>query len=82
MSDLPRRVPGARLQELVEPPEGGWFTPVGWPTEDDRRKATETVADLMRVVAPYLESVGVPADEQTEEFFTRVLDGVRRLSPD
>jgi hypothetical protein len=79
VSSLPKRVPGAGLEQPVEPPDGGWFgTPVEWPTEDeDLIRARDT----QRVLAHYLDGSDLPDGQAGAALFDRVLDGIKRLGP-
>lgn len=73
MSDLPRRVPGAHLNQVCLAPTDGWFaTDERWPTEDPDSA----------VLARYFGDGGGATALDAEVLLRRVLDGLDRLGAD
>jgi hypothetical protein len=71
-SNLPKRVPGARLPSAAPAPEGGWFgTDVAWPTDDPDATAIRHICGH-----------GLIDGAEAEALFHRVLDGLHRLNGD
>lgn len=77
MTDLPKRIPGAKRPGQVEPPKGGWFgRPVEWPSQDHDLVLAK---NIRRVMAHYLKGSDLPAGAEAASLLERVLDGFKRL---
>jgi hypothetical protein len=71
MSDLPKRVPGAQLQQ-TDPPPGGWFGPqIEWP-HVDLDKGSSVFAHYFSMSRPF-------EDPDARELCDHVLVGLRQL---